>query len=148
MRIQKEKRKKVSQGEKTILARRPALGKKNLGSQNNLMEPTLAVQTTGLSPSNTTTAPNVFMWLGCTLQLFCTQSLIKEIKKGQRLASKLEPETSGMEEASITTTLLEDLRLDTVSNLLKHSTLLKQKSAPTEMKNNTCVTHFLFLIQN
>ena len=53
-----------------------------------------------------------------------------------------------MEEASITTTLLEDLRLDTVSNLLKHSTLLKQKSAPAEMKNNTCVTHFLFLIQN
>ena len=88
------------------------------------------------------------MWSGCTLQLFCTQSLIKEIKKAQRLASKLEPETSGMEEASITTTLLEDLRLDTVSNLLKHSTLLKQKSAPAEMKNNTCVTHFLFLIQN
>ena len=84
----------------------------------------------------------------CTLQFFCTQSLIKEIKKAQRLASKLEPETSGMEEASITTTLLEDLRLDTVSNLLKHSTLLKQKSAPAERKNNTCVTHFLFLIQN
>jgi len=47
VRIQKEKRKKVSQGEKTILARRPALGKKNLGSQNNLMEATLALQTTG-----------------------------------------------------------------------------------------------------
>ena len=123
-------------------------GKKNLGSQNNLMEPTLALQTTGLSPSNTTPAPNVCMWQECTLQLFCTQSLIKEIKKAQRLASKLEPETSGMEEASITTTPLEDLRLDTVSNLLKHSTLLKQKSAPTEMKNNTCVTHFLFLIQD
>jgi len=30
VRIQKEKRKKVSQGEKTILARRPALGKKIL----------------------------------------------------------------------------------------------------------------------
>ena len=149
MRIQKEKRKKVSQGEKTILARCPALGKKILARKNNLMEqPTLELQTTGLSSSNTTTAPNECMWSGCTLQLFCTQSLIKEIKKAQRLASKLEPETSGMEEASITTTLLEDLRLDTVSNLLKHSTLLKQKSAPTEMKNNTCVTHFLFLIQN